>query len=242
MSRTEKPFVALAVALSGLAGFVDALAFTSLGGFFASFMSGNSTRLGVGLGTAHFQDAAMAGALIMSFVAGVIVGSVVERAYAHWRQPAVMVGVTLFLTCAAILSSLAPGPLVLLFLASAMGMENSVFTRQGEVSVGLTYMTGTLVRAGQRLAGALMGDADRWGWLRWLVLWLGFVCGVVLGASAQQALRWDALWFAPPAAAALTWVAAILHRRLNAAVPIPVETDPAAMDEPEELPENIVRD
>ena len=28
----------------------------------------------------------------------------------------------------------------------------------------------------------------------------------------------------------------------QAAVLIPVETDPAAMDEPEELPENIVRD
>ena len=195
MSRTEKPFVALAVALSGLAGFVDALAFTSLGGFFASFMSGNSTRLGVGLGTAHFQDAAMAGALIMSFVAGVIVGSVVERAYAHWRQPAVMVGVTLFLTCAAILSSLAPGPLVLLFLASAMGMENSVFTRQGEVSVGLTYMTGTLVKMGQRIAGALLGG-PKLAFLRHFVLWLGLLSGAIAGAVAHSRIGLDAIWLA----------------------------------------------
>ena len=32
--------------LSALAGYVDALAFLKLGGFFVSFISGNSTRLG----------------------------------------------------------------------------------------------------------------------------------------------------------------------------------------------------
>ncbi|WP_164153920.1 DUF1275 family protein, partial [Stenotrophomonas maltophilia] len=48
MQRTESPLVVIAICLAALAGFVDALAFTSLGGFFASFMSGNSTRLGVG--------------------------------------------------------------------------------------------------------------------------------------------------------------------------------------------------
>ena len=37
------------VALSTLAGYVDATGFLMLGGFFVSFMSGNSTRLGVGL-------------------------------------------------------------------------------------------------------------------------------------------------------------------------------------------------
>ncbi len=79
MQRTESPLVVIAICLAALAGFVDALAFTSLGGFFASFMSGNSTRLGVGLGAGLPGDAAVAGGLVMSFVSGVIIASVVTR-------------------------------------------------------------------------------------------------------------------------------------------------------------------
>ena len=41
--------VALACALSALAGYVDGIGFLHLGGLFVSFMSGNSTRLGVSL-------------------------------------------------------------------------------------------------------------------------------------------------------------------------------------------------
>jgi uncharacterized membrane protein YoaK (UPF0700 family) len=36
-----------------------------------------------------------------------------------------------------------------------------VFQRNGDVGVGLTYMTGTLVKTGQRIAAALTGG-DRW--------------------------------------------------------------------------------
>jgi alkylation response protein AidB-like acyl-CoA dehydrogenase len=76
----------------------------------------------------------------------------------------------------------------LLFLAAAMGCENGVFHRDGEVTIGVTSMTGSLVRMAQKLAGALMGDADRWGWVRHLYLWLGFVAGVVLGAGMADVL------------------------------------------------------
>ena len=39
----------LALVLAMLAGYVDAIGFIQIGGFFVSFMSGNSTRLAVGL-------------------------------------------------------------------------------------------------------------------------------------------------------------------------------------------------
>lgn len=196
--------IAIAVLLASLAGFVDALAFTSMGGFFASFMSGNSTRLGIGLGTDDPGVAMMAASLILSFVSGVIAASVIERAAPRHRKAAVMAAVTLLLAAAAILASIAPGSWVLVLLAAAMGVENGVFNRDGEVAIGLTYMTGALVRMGQRLAAALMGDPDRWAWMRWLTLWLGFVTGVMMGASAQAAMGWDALWLAVAGAAALT--------------------------------------
>ena len=204
--------IAVAVCLAALAGFVDALAFTSLGGFFASFMSGNSTRLGVGLGQGSAGDALDAGGLIQSYVSGVIVSSVIVRAAGARHKPAVMAVVTALLTLAAIVAMVMPGPLVLVLLAAAMGTENGVFNRDGEVTIGLTYMTGSLVRIGQKLAGALMGDRDRWGWIPYLALWLGFLAGVVSGAASQLRWGWDALWLAALISAVLTVALARLAR------------------------------
>lgn len=212
MHRTESPLIAVAVCLAALAGFVDAFAFTSLGGFFASFMSGNTTRLGVGLGTGIGGAAAVAAGLILAFVGGVILASVLVRATGHRHKTAVMGVVTILLTLAAIVSSVTPGPLVLVLLAAAMGTENGVFNRDGEVTIGLTYMTGSLVRVGQKLAGALMGDRDRWSWVPYLALWLGFLAGVVSGAASQLRWGWDALWLAALIAAALTVAIARLTR------------------------------
>ena len=212
MQRTEPPLIIVAMFLAALAGFVDALAFTSLGGFFASFMSGNSTRLGVGLGSGEAYAAKMAGGLILSFVSGVIASSVIARAAGFRARGAVMAAVTLLLLAAAIVAAVAPGPAVLLLLACAMGAVNSVFTRDGEVSIGLTYMTGSLVRMGQKLGGALMGDADRWGWVPYLTLWIGFVAGAVSGAASQWRWGWNALWLAALMGAAITVVLVRLGR------------------------------
>ncbi|UYY57809.1 YoaK family protein [Sphingomonas sp. S2-65] len=213
MQRTEPPLIVVAVLLAALAGYVDAIAFTSLGGFFASFMSGNSTRLGIGLGSGDAYAAKMAGGLILSFVSGVIAASVIARATGARARGAVMAAVTLLLLAAAIVAAVIPGPAVLLLLACAMGVENGVFTRDGEVSIGLTYMTGSLVRMGQKLGGALMGDADRWGWVPYLTLWIGFVAGAVSGAASQWRWEWDALWLAVLLAAAITIVLVRLERR-----------------------------
>src|SRR6202048_352862 len=61
--------IALACALSALAGYVDAIGFLHLGGLFVSFMSGNSTRLGVSLAEGQWLSAAEAfglGALVVT--------------------------------------------------------------------------------------------------------------------------------------------------------------------------------
>lgn len=212
MQRTEPPLIAVAICLAALAGFVDALAFTSLGGFFASFMSGNSTRLGVGLASGASGDAMTAAALILSFISGVILATVIARARPQHDKAMVMLAVTGLLIAAASVGSLAPGPVALLLLAVAMGTENGVFHRDGEVTIGVTYLTGSLVRMGQRLAGALMGDADRWAWVPYLLLWAGFVAGVVLGVGAHIRWGWGALWLAAAASAALTIVVRRLAR------------------------------
>jgi uncharacterized membrane protein YoaK (UPF0700 family) len=55
--------------LIALAGYVDAIAAVQLGGYFASFMSGNSTRSAVGL-LEQSVEFTVVGGLILSFVCG----------------------------------------------------------------------------------------------------------------------------------------------------------------------------
>jgi uncharacterized membrane protein YoaK (UPF0700 family) len=49
--------LALACALSAVAGYVDGIGFLQLGGLFVSFMSGNSTRMGVSLAAEDWTGA-----------------------------------------------------------------------------------------------------------------------------------------------------------------------------------------
>src|ERR1700694_6077105 len=69
--------VVLACALSALAGYVDGLGFVHLGGLFVSFMSGNSTRMGVSLAEGQWVSAAQALGLIALFVTGAAAGSLI---------------------------------------------------------------------------------------------------------------------------------------------------------------------
>ena len=93
MLRSDRRLLALAVGLSGLAGFVDAIGFLEAGGFFISFMSGNSTRLAVGV--AEGTTAALAAvALIIGFVGGCVLGFIVGHLAGTRRRPAVTALVT----------------------------------------------------------------------------------------------------------------------------------------------------
>jgi len=199
MRRYEQPHRLLAIGLAALAGFVDALGFLKLGGVFVSFMSGNSTRLAVGV-AGDVRGSLFVGALIAGFVAGVMAGATVGGVAGRWRKQAVLGFVLVELTLAAALGGgavIAP-----LLMANAMGALNAVFQRDGEVSVGVTYMTGTLVKFGQHLAAALAGG-PRFDWVPYLLLWLGLVAGAIAGAAVFPALGLGALWIAVAATAAL---------------------------------------
>lgn len=193
----------LASALSALAGYVDAVGFLTLGGFFVSFMSGNSTRMGVGLATGRWDEAAVAAGLIGLFVAGVVIGGTVARRFGEGRRSAVLLAEALLLLVAAILCTVGRPIAGMIAVVLAMGVENAVFQKQGDVGVGLTYMTGTLVRMGQRITTALHGGA-RWDWLPFLALWLGLSGGGALGALTYLRFGVLALWPALAVVTALT--------------------------------------
>ncbi|MGC4250611.1 MAG: YoaK family protein [Sphingobium sp.] len=195
MRRYDFPRHLLAMGLAALAGFIDALGFLKLGGLFVSFMSGNSTRLAVGLASGTSVALAAAG-LIGAFVGGVMMGAILARAAGRWRKQAVLGLVTALLGIGGMLTAMGhAGDGLTLLMAAAMGAVNNVFQRNGEVSIGVTYMTGALVKLGQALAAALGGGAP-FGWLPYLLLWLGLVSGAVAGAALFPVMDLAALWIA----------------------------------------------
>jgi uncharacterized membrane protein YoaK (UPF0700 family) len=184
MTHFQRREQALAICLSALAGYVDAIGFLKAGGFFVSFMSGNSTRLAVGL-VAGTPPAAVAAGLIGAFVLGVMAGTTVAEYAKGWARPVLLI-VAVLLGLAGITELLGFEAAGVYIAAAAMGAENATFTRGGEVQIGLTYMTGTLVRIGQRLAFGILGKG--WsGLFPFILLWLGLIGGATIGVLVYRA-------------------------------------------------------
>ena len=184
MVRLDRPSQVLAVCFAVVAGFVDAVGFLITGGFFVSFMTGNTTRLAIGLSEIS-HDALVAGGLLLAFVLGVVTGASVGRLAGRYKRPAIMGWVLLALLAALVAYVQVGGVWSVVPLALAMGAQNTVFADDGEVMVGTTYMTGNLVKMGKRITVALFGG-DRWSWVPFFLLWAGLAGGAVLGALSYQ--------------------------------------------------------
>lgn len=212
MIRYDRNFRALACGLAALAGYVDAIGFMKSGGLFVSFMSGNSTRMAIGIaeGTALGLAAA---ALIALFVCGVILDLILcaKVTIAH-RKVTAMTGVAVLLTGAAICQSADLNLPTIGLLCLAMGASNTIFQRDGEVSIGVTYMTGTLVKLGHKLADAALGG-DRTAWLPFLLLWVALIFGGILGAAAYSWSPDMSIWIASAVAIALSVATLMMTER-----------------------------
>lgn len=203
--------VALACALSALAGYVDAIGFLHLGGLFVSFMSGNSTRMGVSLAEGHWLNAAVALGLIALFVIGAAAGSLIVLGRGAHRQPLVLLTEALLLAGAALAYTFGLPNVAVATIVLAMGLENAVFQIDGGAGLGLTYVTGALVKVGQLVAAALTGGA-RWAWAPNLLLWAALVTGALCGALAYHWINLAAIWFAAAIALALSGIVAATAR------------------------------
>lgn len=124
-----------------------------------------------------------------------MVGAIVAVKADHMRKPAVLFLVTGLLFAGAAARAAGSERGLILALVLAMGAINNTFQRGGEVSVGLTYMTGALVRLGQGCALWLLGKAEP-GWASWGALWTGLLVGAVLGAFLQNHIPEGCVWLA----------------------------------------------
>ncbi|MDH6194870.1 uncharacterized membrane protein YoaK (UPF0700 family) [Mycobacterium frederiksbergense] len=173
--------------LAGLAGVLGAVAFTHSAGYFVTFMTGNTERAFLGL----FQDekwlAIGAAMLLASFVGGVVIASLCRRHIWVNHPHGATVLTTFALVVSTVVDTILRGwtardvPFVpILFVAFGIGALNTSFVKDGEVSIPLSYVTGTLVKMGQgierHLSGGRLSD-----WLGYFLLWAGFAGGAIIG-------------------------------------------------------------
>ncbi|MGH6985659.1 MAG: YoaK family protein [Caulobacteraceae bacterium] len=187
-----EPDLILAILLMALAGFIATIGFLRLGGYFVSFMSGNSTHLATDWALGDVAGALRAGTLVAVFVGGVFVGSLLTHGFPNWHRPAILwIDAALLALVAAGVPSGGDGVWP---LAAAMGLQNSLLHRTPAGSVGRTYVTGVLVHLGASLAETVVKPS--WAWLPHAVMWLALMIGAITGALAFAGLGLAGLYFA----------------------------------------------
>ena len=173
--------------LAALAGVLGATAYTHSAGYFVTFMTGNAQRAVLGFFRGDVVLSISAGLLVLCFVAGVVIASVCRRHFwvAHPHGPTVLT--TFSLVAATVVdifdegweeANLDFGPILL--VAFGIGALNTSFVKDGEVSVPLSYVTGTLVKMGQGIERHIAGGTAA-DWLGYFLLFASFALGAALG-------------------------------------------------------------
>ena len=176
--------LSLATALTTLAGFLDATAFIALDHLYVSFMSGNSTQLGISLTLGNLRDTLSIAVVIIAFVLGAVCGTRISDNGNNAPIVCSLATETAFRLAAMILALAHQTEASLVLVAAAMGLQNCLHQLVGGADVGKGFITGALFSFGQSLAR--FGD----GISQWrtagsnLLSWLAFVVGAVSGAVA----------------------------------------------------------
>jgi uncharacterized membrane protein YoaK (UPF0700 family) len=196
------------------AGFVDAIGYSELGNLYLSFMSGNTTHMGMVIASRQFGAAAQVAGVIALFVFGAALGTLVGGEDQRLRMPRIFALETVMFGVAAVCYQVGLGPLAVMTLAVAMGMQNLLHRNLWAADVGKGFVTGALVSAGQCFARAIREPGMlRTGFVL-VASWLIFVGGVVLGAWLLTRIGLgDALLVGAALLAALTAAAFVAARQ-----------------------------
>jgi uncharacterized membrane protein YoaK (UPF0700 family) len=168
--------------------------------------------MGVSLAAGNWSGAGEALSLIALFVLGAACGSLIVLGRGQHAQSRLLLTEALLLAAAALLYTFGLDRLAIAAIVLAMGLENAVFQIEGGAGLGLTYVTGALVKVGQLIAAALTGG-ERFAWVPNLLLSAALVVGSVLGALAYHWINLAAIWFAAGVALALSGIVAATAKR-----------------------------
>ncbi|ABD04910.1 Protein of unknown function DUF1275 [Rhodopseudomonas palustris HaA2] len=182
-SRSEL-HLALALLMTSVAGFLDAVGFTHLAGLYVSFMSGNSTRLGIAIAQGDRQIFLPVALVIFSFVFGAFLGTLISEIVERFKCAAILAIEIGLLVSAIVLTRYVEGYLGLLPVCAAMGMQNAAHETVAGVEIGKSFVTGFLFGLGKALAQLVHGGGSRPQALVYGASWVSFLGGVTLGCLA----------------------------------------------------------
>jgi uncharacterized membrane protein YoaK (UPF0700 family) len=188
--------------LAIVAGYADAVGFLVFNAF-AGAMTGNTVLLGIALAANQLAAAAESAGIIAAFVVGVAASALLRR-----HVPlAALLGLEAAAVVAAALIMPAVAPPVLAF---AMGLQNAAMTHFAGTSLNTVFLTGNLQKLVEALLGrnAQPGRSTSEGTAVGLLsrMWVAYLAGVVLGATART-------WTAHPLLFAILPLLAVLLRR-----------------------------
>lgn len=173
-----------ALSLTCIAGFLDAVGYTHLAGLYVSFMSGNSTRLGIAIAEGDRQLLMPCGLVIIGFVAGAFIGSLIGDAVSRFKLTAILATEIALLLLTIALSLITGSYVALLPICVAMGIQNAAHETIAGVETGKSFVTGFLFNFGKTLSLLAQGRRGVAHVLVHGASWGAFLVGVVLGSLA----------------------------------------------------------
>jgi len=170
-----------------VAGYVDAIGYTSLGHVFAANMTGNTVLIAIAASEGDFAHAAVYASTLLSFLAGAIVAALSQRATGG---PTMALLAAAALLLAAAYATLAPLP-TLALLAVAMGLQGAAITRFGTAAMQTVVVTATIIRlAGHIVARVLPARGTDGGAARLdAVAWIAYGGGAAFALLVERVMH-----------------------------------------------------
>jgi uncharacterized membrane protein YoaK (UPF0700 family) len=180
-SKPKNAFV-FASALTFLAGFLDVVGYVELHQLYVSFMSGNSTHLGMALFRLNMSSVLSILCIVAAFVLGVVAGTCIADQVKErllFTVSTVETSILIFSYCLAILEH---NYLALVAVAFVMGIQNILHQTVRGADIGRGFVTGSLFNFGQSLARLCNDRSQAITALANLSVWTCFVAGSWAGA------------------------------------------------------------
>jgi len=196
--RTERER-RLAICLALIAGYVDAFSLRAFATY-VSFMSGNTTQIGVLTGQGKLFSALAPALAIVFFVAGSFAGTWLTQSGLRYSRRLLFGLVSILLAVVIGLTQLGAldAAVSIAILSLAMGMMNATLSKVGGEAVSLSFVTGDLSRVGSHLALAVQRaplpdaqgpwDTHRRRAARLGIVWAGFLAGAAFSGAAVSYL------------------------------------------------------
>ncbi|WP_237168114.1 DUF1275 family protein [Prescottella equi] len=171
--------------IAAFVGFVDALGFVVLGGFFVSSVDATTTQTGVALDGGIHWPLGLLAAILGSFLIGVMAATYVGQCWPRRRVTGAFMVATAALVASGLIGQISDSRVMIGFtLALAMGAANT-----------LVEPAGLLVDMARALSERLQSTRSR-VWARHLLLWVAMTLGAAVGAVLGSHLGTSTAWIA----------------------------------------------